>query len=66
MREKIFYAFNLDDFRADGGRSDTKVSVRLVAARSREKAKAFLAQHYGGQAWAVVSHRDLNKGLVRA
>lgn len=64
MKEKIFFAFNLNDVESQNGSSETKVSVRLVAAKSRQKAKAFLAEHYRGKAWAVVSPRDLNKGLV--
>lgn len=66
MKEKIFFAFNLDDAQSREGKSASKVSMRLVAAKSRQKAKAFLAEHYGGNAWAVISKRDLHKGLVHA
>lgn len=64
MREKIFFAFNLDDAQSRQGEADSKVSLRLVAARSQGQAKAFLAEHYGGSAWAVISRRDIHKGLV--
>ncbi len=66
MKEKIFFAFNLDDVRLSANPEEAKVSVRIVAARNRQKAKDFLARHYKGQLWTVVSHRDLHKGLIHA
>jgi hypothetical protein len=64
MKNKIFFAFNLDDAQSREGRSDSQVSMRLVAAENRHQAKAFLAEHYGGSAWAVISKREIHKGLV--
>ncbi|MEJ2672941.1 MAG: hypothetical protein P8168_12230 [Deltaproteobacteria bacterium] len=62
----IFLAFNLEDFHSNQDAGRTMVGVNFVQARSLQLAKELMANFYPGAAWAVVSKRTFDAGIVLA
>jgi len=60
-----FIVFSLDDFHTQQRDATTRVGVRFVKARNLDKAKGFMRTYYPG-AWAIVSKKVFDKGIVHA
>jgi hypothetical protein len=60
----IYLAFNLEDFYHNQSASSTRVGVKFIRAKNLQAAKDFMARFYPETAWAVVSKRTFDAGIV--
>jgi hypothetical protein len=60
----IYLAFNLEDFHHNQSAGSTRVGVKFIEAKNLRAAKEFMARFYPETAWAVVSKRTFDAGIV--
>jgi len=60
----IYLAFNLEDYCHNQSAGFTRVGVRIIEAKNLRDAKEFMARFYPETAWAVVSKRTFDAGIV--